>query len=190
MPDKDCWHALWPSPEAVLRSVGMDSGMGVVDLCCGDGHFSMRMCQLVHPGNTWALDLDAKLLAEAEQVCRGCPNFIPVRADARDLCRFIREPVNFSSSRTRFKGCPIRPNYQRRSTLRSSGVDVSRSLTGIARHVRKPRCLAQPRGQDTSLRMEPEDVRALVEPAGFRLEKVVEMGPYHYAAVFLKLEDI
>jgi hypothetical protein len=38
--------------------------------------------------------------------------------------------------------------------------------------------------------MEPEDVRALVEPAGFRLEKVVEMGPYHYAAVFLKLEDI
>jgi hypothetical protein len=34
--------------------------------------------------------------------------------------------------------------------------------------------------------MEPEDVRALVEPAGFKLEKVLEVRPYHYGAVFLK----
>jgi len=46
--------------------------------------------------------------------------------------------------------------------------------------------LDQPRGPDTELRMQPEDVQQVVEPAGFRLEKVVDVGPYHYGVVFIK----
>ena len=40
MPDSDWWHALWPDPEAVLKAVGIKPDMQVVDLCCGDGHFT------------------------------------------------------------------------------------------------------------------------------------------------------
>ncbi|MBN6743241.1 hypothetical protein JKG47_22800, partial [Acidithiobacillus sp. MC6.1] len=40
MPDPDWWHALWPDPEGVLRALGIGPGLGVVDLCCGDGHFT------------------------------------------------------------------------------------------------------------------------------------------------------
>ena len=47
MPDKDWWQTLWPDPEAVLRSVGIEPEMNVVDLCCGDGHFTRPMCNLV-----------------------------------------------------------------------------------------------------------------------------------------------
>ncbi len=58
---------------------------------------------------------------------------------------------------------------------------------------RRPReettVLDQPRGPDTELRMEPEDVRAVVEPAGFIFEKTVDVGPYHYGAIFIKPED-
>jgi hypothetical protein len=32
--------------------------------------------------------------------------------------------------------------------------------------------------------MTPEQTRAVVEPAGFKLETVVELPPYHYGAVF------
>jgi len=46
--------------------------------------------------------------------------------------------------------------------------------------------LDQPRGPDTELRMQPEGVQQVVEPAGFRLEKVVDVGPYHYGVVFIK----
>jgi hypothetical protein len=46
--------------------------------------------------------------------------------------------------------------------------------------------LDQPRGPDTELRMQPEDVQQVVEPAGFVLEKIVDVGPYHYAAIFCK----
>jgi ubiquinone/menaquinone biosynthesis C-methylase UbiE len=79
MPDEDWWHTLWPDPQAVLRAVGIDSGMEVVDLCCADGHFTRPMCQLAHPGKIWALDLDAKLLAEARQTYRDNPNFVAVQ---------------------------------------------------------------------------------------------------------------
>lgn len=190
MPDKEWWHVLWPNPEAVLRTVGMDSGMAVVDLCCGDGHFTMPMCQLVHPGNTWALDLDAKLLAEAEQVCRSYSNFIPVRADARDLCRYIREPIDFVFIANTFHGVPDKTELSKAvyAALKRGGRFAVINWHRLPRE--ETPVLGQPRGPDMSLRMAPEDVRALVEPTGFRFEKVVEVGPYHYAAVFLKLEDI
>jgi len=32
--------------------------------------------------------------------------------------------------------------------------------------------------------MSPQQVQAVVEPAGFRMERVIELPPYHYAAVF------
>ena len=47
MPDSDWWHALWPDPEAVLKAVGIEPDMQVIDLCCGDGHFTKPMCQLM-----------------------------------------------------------------------------------------------------------------------------------------------
>jgi hypothetical protein len=44
--------------------------------------------------------------------------------------------------------------------------------------------LGQPRGLKTELRMVPENVRAAVAPAGLRLVRVVDLPPYHYAAIF------
>ena len=58
---------------------------------------------------------------------------------------------------------------------------------------RRPReettILDQPRGPETDLRMETEDVRAVVEPAGFIFERIVDVGPYHYGAIFTKPEN-
>jgi predicted methyltransferase len=186
MPDRDWWHALWPDPEAVLRSIGMDSGMKVVDLCCGDGHFTRPMCQLAHPGKTWALDLDARLLAEAEQACQGIPNFIAVRADARELSRYIREPVDFVFIANTFHGVPDKTALSKAvfAALRRGGRFAIINWHHLPRD--ETRVLGQPRGPDTALRMEPDAVRRLVEPAGFTLEKVVDVGPYHYGAVFQK----
>ena len=66
-------------------------------------------------------------------------------------------------------------------------------LVNTARH-RRPReetpVLDQPRGPDAVLRMAPEDVCRVVEPAGFALSAVVDVGPYHYGAVFRRAESI
>ena len=47
MPDREWWQALWPDPGRVLEDVGVGDGMRVVDLCCGDGYFTVPMAQLV-----------------------------------------------------------------------------------------------------------------------------------------------
>ena len=44
--------------------------------------------------------------------------------------------------------------------------------------------LDAPRGPPSEARMTPEATRQAVEPAGFVLESVVELAPYHYGAVF------
>lgn len=36
--------------------------------------------------------------------------------------------------------------------------------------------------------MSPEQTRAAVEPAGFALEALVELPPYHYGAIFVRTQ--
>lgn len=186
MPDKDWWQSLWSDPEDVLRRVGIGPDMQVVDLCCGDGHFTKPMCQLVDPGKTWAVDLDENLLGQAEKGCQDNPNFHAILGDARELPKQISEPVDFVFIANTFHGVPDKTGLSQavHQTLKQNG------RFAIINWYRRPReettVLDQPRGPDTELRMEPEEVQQFVEPAGFKLEKVVDVGPYHYGAVFLK----
>ncbi|ARU31952.1 hypothetical protein CAP31_09845 [Sulfuriferula sp. AH1] len=46
--------------------------------------------------------------------------------------------------------------------------------------------LGQPRGPRTELRLSAEQTQQAVEPAGLRLETLVELPPYHYGAIFRK----
>lgn len=189
MPDKDWWHTLWPDPAAVLQAVGIGPGMEVVDLCCGDGHFTRPLCELVESGKTWALDMDAGLLAEAEEACARYPNFSAVHADARELADKLPAPVEFVFIANTFHGVPDK------TALSKAVHDVLKpgGHFAVINWYRRPReetpVLGQPRGPDTALRMNPEDVQAVVEPVGFALEKVVDVGPYHYGAVFVKPAD-
>ena len=163
--------------------------MQVVDLCCGDGYFTRPMCQLVHPAKTWALDLDSDLLGQAEQTCRDAPNFHAILGDARDLPDQIDGQVDFVFIANTFHGVPEKTALSK--SVHDSLVPGGRYA--IINWYRRPReettVLGQPRGPDTELRMEPEDVQKVVEPAGFMLENVVDVGPYHYGVVFAKLAD-
>jgi len=186
MPDKDWWQTLWPDPEGVLRAVGIEAGMQVVDLCCGDGHFTGPMCKRVHPGAVYALDLDANLLSQAEQTCRNDENFHAILGDASDLPILLPGPVDFVFIANTFHGVPDK------TRLSGSVCEVLKpgGRFAIVNWHRRPReettVLGQPRGPRTELRMMPEDISRVVEPAGYKLEKVVEVGPYHYGAIFIK----
>ncbi|WP_456417573.1 class I SAM-dependent methyltransferase [Thiolapillus sp.] len=186
MPDKDWWHVLWPDPDAVLSAIGIKAGMDVVDLCCGDGHFTLPLCSLVQSGQVWAVDLDAKLLDEARQACARHPNFHAILGDARELPVQIDAPVDFVFIANAFHGVPEK-------TALSSAVHEVLKPEGrfaVINWYPLPReetmVLGQPRGPDAELRMDPEDVRSAVEPAGFRHKEVVDVGPYHYAAIFVR----
>ncbi len=186
MPDSDWWHALWPNPEGVLRAVGIEAGMQVVDLCCGDGHFTAPMCKRVYPGAVYALELDAGLLNQAGQTCRSYENFHSVLGDASELSTLLPEPVDLVFMANTFHGVPDKTRLSRSvyEVLKPEG------RFAVINWHRCPReetmVLDQARGPRTELRMRPEDARQVVEPAGFKLQKVVDVGPYHYGAIFIK----
>ena len=186
MPDKDWWHALWPNPSQVLHDVGIAAGMSVVDLCCADGYFTRPMCELTDLGQVYGLDLDADLLGQAETVCGPYKNFQSILGDARDLPQLLDGLVDFVFMANTFHGVPEQCDLSKaiNETLNDKG------RFAVINWYKRPReettVLDQPRGPDTELRMQPEEVQQVVESAGFMLEKIVDVGPYHYGAVFIK----
>jgi len=65
MPTAGWWEALWPDPSAVLSTVGLKAGMNVIDLCSGDGWFTLQIANIAH--HVVAIDIDADLLEVARR---------------------------------------------------------------------------------------------------------------------------
>jgi 2-polyprenyl-3-methyl-5-hydroxy-6-metoxy-1,4-benzoquinol methylase len=64
MPDPGWWEALWPTPANVLADVGVEPGMVVVDLCSGDGWFTLPLYQMAK--SVVAIDIDRKFIETAK----------------------------------------------------------------------------------------------------------------------------
>ncbi|HZY13459.1 MAG TPA: methyltransferase domain-containing protein [Beijerinckiaceae bacterium] len=106
MPDAGWWEALWAKPAKVLTDVGIKPGMSAVDLCCGDGWFTLQMARLAR--HVIAIDIDSALLDAARMRLAesGFENRTFVEADAfryRRCCtgtcrlRFSRQCVSWGS---------------------------------------------------------------------------------------------
>jgi ubiquinone/menaquinone biosynthesis C-methylase UbiE len=63
MPDADWWQALWPDPAKVVVEMGVEPGMVVFDLCCGDGLFTVPLARIAD--RVYAIDIDATMLDRA-----------------------------------------------------------------------------------------------------------------------------
>lgn len=185
MPDRDWWATLWPDPESILRSLGVRPGTRVLDLCCGDGYFTAPLAKLVG-GQIYALDLDAGQLdqARAEVARQNAPAPHWICADARDVADLVPEPLDYVLMANTFHGVPD----QARLACAVADILKPNGLFGIVNWHALPReqttVLAKPRGPKTSLRMPPAAVQAVVEAAGFRLVRLVELPPYHYGITF------
>jgi SAM-dependent methyltransferase len=186
MPDKDWWQTLWPEPGDVLQQIGISAGMTVVDLCCGDGHFTAPLARLVSPGKVIAVDLDATMLEQARNACAGLSNCEFIHADARDLSKFSAVPADHVLIANTFHGVPDKTALAQSafSVLRQAGHFTVINWYPLPRE--QTTVLGQPRGPATNLRMSPEAVTRTIEPAGFIIERIVDLPPYHYAAIFIR----
>jgi SAM-dependent methyltransferase len=184
MPTAGWWEALWPNPAGVLASVGVKPNMDVMDLCSGDGWFTLQIAKLAR--HVVAIDIDASLLEVARHRLResGVTNCNFVAGNAYELTRLWRRPVDFVFLANAFHGVPDRERLAR-------SVHDALALSGLFAVVnwhQRPRekttILGEPRGPKTELRMSPEQTIQVVEGGGFKLARVIEVPPYHYGAVF------
>jgi SAM-dependent methyltransferase len=185
MPDSDWWQALWPDPEGVLRALGIKAAMTVVDLCCGDGIFTAPLARLIG-GRVYGVDLDPAMLDQARAAVARAGAEVRqwICADAMDLARLIPEKVDFVLIANTFHGVPDQTGLARgaAAVLRPGGTFGVVNWHPLARE--QTVVLGAPRGPKTEMRMAPERVRAVVEPAGFDWQRLVELPPYHYGAIF------
>jgi ubiquinone/menaquinone biosynthesis C-methylase UbiE len=183
-PDRDWWEALWPDPREVVEQLGVGPSDRVVDVCAGDGLFTLALAE--HTDETvYAVDLDTDLLGELSARAAEADLAVEtVESDARGLDDVLPEPVEFALLANTFHGVddPAAMARTVRDALTAGGRfavvnwhDRPRTETTV---------LDEQRGPPTELRMSPAETTECCTAAAFEREELVDLPPYHYGAVF------
>jgi SAM-dependent methyltransferase len=184
MPLAAWWEALWPDPAGVLTAVGIRPGMDVIDLCSGDGWFTVPMARIAK--YVIAVDIDGAMIEAARRRLAeaGVTNCRLVQSDAYDLARVASRPVDVVFMANASHGVPDKPRLAQavRAAVKPGGCFA------VVNWHRRPReetvVLGEPRGPPTELRMAPEETIDAVAAGGLKFATLVELPPYHYGAVF------
>ncbi len=184
MPSAGWWEALWPDPLGVLTKVGIKSGMDVIDLCSGDGWFTLQIARLAR--RVVAIDIDPALLDVARHRLSesNLSNCDFVVGDAYNITRLWPRPVDFVFLANAFHGVPDQPRLARSV---SDALKPSGRFAIVNWHPRRREettVLGQPRGPRTELRMSPAQTIKVTELDNLRFYKLVDVPPYHYGLVF------
>jgi ubiquinone/menaquinone biosynthesis C-methylase UbiE len=184
MPTAGWWEALWPNPAGALALVGVNSGMEVIDLCSGDGWFTLQIAKIARC--VFAIDIDRNLLeiARTRLSESGLTNCNFVEGNAYELFKLVPRPVDFVFMANAFHGVPDQLRLVRsvRQALKPTG------RFAIINWHQRPReettILGEPRGPKTELRLSPKQTIEAVEFGDLKFAQLVEIPPYHYGAVF------
>jgi len=186
MPTAGWWEALWPDPAGVLAAVGLKPGMDAVDLCSGDGWFTMPIAKVAR--HVVAIDIDRGLLEVARHRLgeSGVTNCDLVAGDAYEVARLAARPADFVFMANAFHGVPdpLRLARAVRDALKPAGRFAV--VNWHPRPREETTVLGEPRGPKTGLRLSPEQTIKAVAAGGLKLAQLVEVPPYHYGAVFTR----
>jgi len=183
MPTAGWWDALWPNPAGVLEAVGLRRDMAAIDLCCGDGWFTLPMSKVA--ASVVAIDIDRNMLEAARDrlAAAGAINCEFVEVYAYELARHMRGPADFVLMANAFHGVPDQP---RLADAIAKALKPAGRLAVVNWHQRRREettILGEPRGAKSGLRMSPEQTIASIEAGGLIFAGLVELPPYHYAVI-------
>ena len=109
MPTAGWWEALWPDIFLLVCSlpVGLRTGVDAIDLCSGDGWFTLQIAKVAR--RVSAIDIDANLLEVAKHrlIESGLTNCEFIAGDAYDIAKLV-EPADFVFLANAFHGVPDR----------------------------------------------------------------------------------
>lgn len=182
-PDRDWWDALWPDPRGTLESLGIGDCRSLLDVCCGDGHFTIPAADLVS-GPVYGVDLDPKLLGTLESRVGATERLETIEGDAMALPDLLPEPVACALLANTLHGVPEKQALAEAvaAVLEPGGRFVV--INWIDAPSAETPVLDEPRGPPAELRMTPAETIGSIEPAGFDARETASVSPHHYAVTF------
>ena len=171
-------------PGTLWAELNLPQGITFLDLGCGRGNYSLAVANLIGPaGVVYAVDLWDEGIASLKELAarEGRVNLQPLVAPAG------RVPLESRSVDVGFMATVLHD-------LVEAGTEAS-ALAELARVLKPGGLLAivefdkvdGPPGPPRHIRLDPEEVEALVAPYGFARQRTVKLGPYNYLITFVKL---
>lgn len=170
--------------EAILSSIDLQKGQTVLDVGCGEGHFSLAASYIVGEcGKVFAVDIHSasmnilrKIIADENignivTFTADVTKRIPVDDDAVDVCLMINLLHGFvANDETKDVMPEIARLLRRHGTLVI--IDFKQLDTAV--------------GPPLMLRLSPAEVEQECLKYGFAVEALADAGPYSYLATFIK----
>ena len=122
MPDEAWWRVLWPDPVSILGEMRVRLGMVVIDLCCGDGLFTIGIAGIAR--RVYAVDIDPATLDRARRRVKaaGATNCDFIAADAMAGADILPEPVDYVFLANTLHGVPDQPKLTRAVAATRFGI--------------------------------------------------------------------
>ncbi len=167
----------WQNPEAILADIGLRPGLTFIDIGCGDGFFSLPAARLTgDKGIVYGLDINGEVIGRLREkaTVEGLINLKLEIGEAEQtvFCQACADIVFFGIDLHDFRE-PKKVLINARRMLKRTGWLVDLDWK------RKPMDLGPP----LQKRFSEKKAISLMEAAGFRVEAVKEVRPYHYLII-------
>ena len=168
--------------ERVLQETGLKSGDNFLDIGCGDGYFSIAASKIVsNKGKVYALDsYEKSIVALKQQIHR--ESIGNIEAIVADVTK--KMPLPDATTDVCLMANVVH-GFLANGEVPSVMAETARVMkAGSTLAVVEFQKIAGPPGPPISIRMTPEELEDLISGYGFKKNKVAEVGPFHYAAMF------
>jgi ubiquinone/menaquinone biosynthesis C-methylase UbiE len=164
----------WQNPEATLAEIGLAPGMVFADLGCGEGFFALPAARIVgSEGQVYALDIDAEAINLLKETAEkeGLGNVFAVAGEGETtiLCEECADIVFF--------GTVLHDFTDPAMVLRNASRMIKPAGRLVNLDWKKEKMEL---GPPVEIRFDEDKASRLVSAAGFQVEKVEGIGPYHY----------
>ena len=168
--------------ERVLQETGLKRGDKFLDVGCGEGHFSIAASKIVgNKGKVYAIDsYEKSIVVLKQQIHRD--NIRNIEAIVADVTKEMPLP---DATIDVCLMANVMHGFLANGEIPNVMTETARVMkTGSTLAVVEFQKIAGPPGPPISIRMTPEELDGLISGYGFEKNKVVEVGPFHYAAMF------
>jgi ubiquinone/menaquinone biosynthesis C-methylase UbiE len=168
--------------ERVLQETSLKNGDKFLDVGCGEEYFSIAASKIVgNKGKAYAIDsYEESIVVLKQQIHR--ENISNIEAIVADVTK--KMPLPDATTDVCLMANVVH-GFLANGDFPSVMAETARVMkAGSTLAVVEFQKIAGPPGPPISIRMTPEELEDLISGYGFKKNKVAEVGPFHYAAMF------